>query len=245
MQSNEYGKMAEMEDHYWWHVGRVSIIRRMLRLFLPRHPFTTILNIGSGTGGTIPMLSKFGKVTNVDTSPLAIQYLQNRGITDAMLIHDSTLPFDNSSFDVAVAFDVLEHIKNDSTAIQEWHRVLKPGGRLVITVPAYQWLWSGHDETLHHFRRYTASGLHQLLNINHFQVIKKTYAIVFSFPLIVGFRLFQSMFSRRSQSSSYVILPKPINTFLTLILKLEGLVLQLFNMPFGTSVLIVAQKGTK
>jgi SAM-dependent methyltransferase len=235
-------KMARMEDVYWWHVGRKSIIKELLKgLRIPTS--CRIINIGCGTGGIIPTLKQFGEVENYDPSVEAVQICRERGYENTRVFDGKKLPCADESFDLAVALDVLEHIEEDASALEEWLRILKPGGRLLITVPAYQWLWSSHDEALGHYRRYTASQLHGKLNRAGFSVGKRSYAITFSFPLILGYRLLDSLRrSDRTPAASYVLLPRPINTVLTALLKLEALLLRFTNFPIGTSVVIIAKK---
>jgi SAM-dependent methyltransferase len=248
MNTDEYSRMAELEDSYWWHVGRISILSHQLgKLSTGR---SRILNVGCGTGGTIPLLSQYGDVTNVDVSPEAVKFCQQKGY-EAKLVAIDTLPFPDKSFDMLVATDVLEHIESDLAALQEWRRVLTEDGFLVLTVPAYQWLWSAHDEALHHYRRYSLGQLHRLINLAGYQVKKRSYIITFSFFIIVGYRFLASIFSGRKPSakpspqSSYVILPKPINRLFILLLQIEAIILRFINFPFGTSIIIISKKITK
>lgn len=238
--------MADTEDFYWWHIGRKKIINKQLKkAFSGTSKNARLLNIGCGTGGTIPMLSQFGALDNVEISQKAIDICKSKGFTNIKKINDIKLPFKNNSFDTAVALDVLEHIEEDEGALKEWHRVLKKGGKVLITVPAYQWLWSEHDESLHHHRRYTLSELHRKLNQAGFSVQKRTYAIVFSFPLIVGYRFVKSLLPSKKETivtTSYVFLPRPINSLFIGLLSLEAWILQYINAPFGTSLLIIAEK---
>ncbi len=206
-------------------------------------PGSHILNVGCGTGGLIPTLERFGSVANYDPSLEAVRLCKERGHADTYHFNGGYLPCEGDSFDIAAALDVLEHIQDDRIALAEWFRVLKPGGRLLISVPAYQWLWSSHDEALGHCRRYTASRLHRDLNRAGFSVGKRTYAITFSFPLIVGYRLIDSVTrSEKTPVASYVELPSLMNGLLTQLLKLEGKLLRFMNFPLGTSVVIIAKK---
>ncbi len=240
MKRREYHSMAELEDNYWWFVGRRFIVGQQLKQL--NRSNLKILNVGSGTGGLVPLLSGFGSVTNVDTSEEAIKFSRQRGIK-VQKVSGVKLPFKVGSFDLIVATDVLEHIKNDKEALKEWRRVLKPGGTLLLTVPAYPWLWSTHDENLHHFRRYTISTLHRLLNQSAFKIRKRSYAIVFSFPLIVGFRFIQSLGGSKPKKATYVQLPAPINRLFIWFLQIEAQALRLINFPLGTSILVVASSG--
>lgn len=245
MKTDEFKKMAEMEDCYWWHVGRKSILSHQLaKLNINR---AHILNVGCGTGGMISLFEQYGDVINIDASSEAVKYCVQKGY-NAELVLTNSIPFPEKSFDIVVATDVLEHIEDDLAALTEWRRVLKDDGYLIITVPAYQWLWSAHDEALHHCRRYSLSQLHRIINCAGFWVNKRSYIIVFSFPLIVGYRFLMSIFNRRKaqagqeQHSSYVILPKPINRLFILFLQIEARLLEYINFPFGTSAIIIANK---
>jgi ubiquinone/menaquinone biosynthesis C-methylase UbiE len=153
MKKTEYEQMSLREETYWWHVGRLSIVDSLLSKFDKKNE-NKILNIGCGTGGTIPILEKYGEVVNVDISSEALKFLRQKGYKGTK-VSGNGLPFEDNEFDFVVALDVLEHIDQDREALNEWHRVLKPGGQLMITVPAHAFLWSGHDVSLHHFRRYT------------------------------------------------------------------------------------------
>src|SRR3989344_9458524 len=182
MDIQEYGKMAEMENYYWWHIGRKSILQRQLTaLNLP--PKSRILNVGCGTGGTVDILNKFGNVVNIDTSEAAIKFSADRGIGNLVKVEGINLPFDNSYFDLVVGLDVLEHISDDKNALAEWQRVLKEGGYLLLTVPAYQWLWSKHDESLHHYRRYNKQQIARLTT--SWKTLKRSHIVVFAFLPIV------------------------------------------------------------
>lgn len=240
MEHSEYKNMNDFEDFYWWHAGRLVIIDKLLQKYALKKPLN-ILNIGSGTGGNNLMLEKYGSVRGIDKSEEAAAHAKKRGY-ETTIADATSIPFLENSFDIAVALDVLEHIQDESEALKEWLRVLRPGGKLIISVPAYQWLWSFHDEALHHFRRYTASGLNRTLNLAGFKVLKRTYAIVFSLPIIVTYRLLRSVFPSNKKETSYVLLPKPLNDLFTWLLKVEAKFIKNYNSPFGTSVIVVATK---
>lgn len=186
----EYERMAHYEKEYWWHIGRLEIIKSYLGIATKSLPVkkTKILNIGCGTGGTIDTLEQYGKVTNVDVSDEAIKFMKQHGYKNIKKVSGIKLPYAANTFDIVGAFDVLEHIKSHEAALKEWRRVLKPGGAIVLTVPAYKWLWSAHDTSLHHFRRYTTTQLADMADDIKLFPMKLSYAIVFSLPLVAGFR---------------------------------------------------------
>ncbi len=244
MNFREYGEMERRERNYWWHVGRLRIIEKECRRQTKskRAPLK-ILNIGCGTGGTIRMLEQFGTVYNVDVSDEALRLMKKNGFKNLYKVDGIDLPFEKNSFDLVAAFDVLEHIEDDQAALKEWYRVLKRGGKVMITVPAYSWLWSGHDVSLHHFRRYTTGRLREKLKNAKFSINKATYAIAFSLPLVAGFRLLHKMRGAAMDSeTSYVDLRAPVNTLFTKMLFAEASLHGITRLPAGTSVMTVGEK---
>lgn len=238
----EYKEMSEREDNYWWHTGRISIIDKQLARISKGNKRLKILNIGCGTGGTIPTLEKHGTVTNVDISAEALKFLGMKG-HKGTLIKDHKLPFKDGEFDIVIALDVLEHIDQDRLSLDEWRRVLGKQGKVLITVPAYGFLWSGHDTSLHHKRRYTRNKLDWDLSKSSFKKVKNSYMISFSLLLVVGFRLLYKISGRKmTENTSYVNLPHSINFLFDKILRLEGYLLRFISIPFGTSVLAIYKK---
>lgn len=235
MKTSEYAQMAKREQSYWWHLGRIDIVKtQLLKLYSGKK--IKILNVGCGTGGTVSTLKKFGEVTNIDVSKEALKFLKNSG-HEGTLFDGVTVPFKDESFDLVIALDVLEHIELDQQSLLEWKRVLKKNGKMFITVPAYEWLWSGHDISLHHQRRYTTSKLTWDLEKIGVKTLKRSYAIGFSLPLVAGFRLLHKLSGKyMNEKSSYVNLPNVINSLFTCILRFESRWLSRFNLPAGTTV---------
>jgi SAM-dependent methyltransferase len=240
----EYATMAERERAYWWHIGRLHIIDTYIRHAKGTKSKLKILNVGSGTGGTIDMLEKHGVTDNVDISNDAIKFMKQRGYTRITKVKDTKLPFKDKTYDIVGAFDVLEHIDKQVDALKEWKRVLKDPGAIIITVPAYQWLWTDHDVSLHHKRRYTIKRLAEAGKQAGLKIDKKTYAITFSLPLVVGFRFLNKALGRKTDSeTSYVNVPKWLNTLFSKLLYLEAKVHRIMPFPAGTSVLVVFRKA--
>lgn len=244
MQKSEYARLAEYEQSYWWHLGRLEIIQTYMKCASRNRPNSVILNVGCGTGGTIDMLEKFGKVDNVDTSDDAIAFANALGYGNITKVDGIHLPFENKAYDVVGAFDVLEHIEDHQGALSEWKRVLKDDGAIVITVPAYQWLWSGHDVSSHHRRRYTLRSLMTVAAEAGLRPEKKSYAISFSLPLVAGFRLASKVLDQKADStSSYVPVPRSINRLFTTLLKVEAKLHNTVSLPAGTSVITILRKS--
>jgi SAM-dependent methyltransferase len=243
VQTSEYARMAEYEQSYWWHLGRLEIIQTYLKRVSRNKSEPTILNVGCGTGGTIDMLEKFGFVDNIDASDDAIAFVKTRGYKNITKVNDIDLPYEDKTYDVVGAFDVLEHIEDHKRALSEWKRVLKDDGAIVITVPAYQWLWSEHDVSLHHQRRYTVKSLMTVAAEAGLEPEKKSYAISFSLPLVVGYRIASKALNRKANSkTSYVPVPRAINKFFTVLLKVEAKLHDKISLPAGTSVITILRK---
>jgi SAM-dependent methyltransferase len=243
MQKAEYTTMAEREKNYWWHLGRLRIIERYISRAVGTKMNPKLLNVGCGTGGTIDMLEKYGTVDNVDISDEAIKYMKGRGYSRIKKVSGIALPYSNDTFEIVGAFDVLEHIEDQVEALAEWKRVLKPGGKIIITVPAYQWLWTAHDVSLHHKRRYTTKRLRHAAEEAGLEPDRLSYAIVFSFLLIVGFRFLNKFAGTKTDNeTSYVNLPCWVNSLFSKLLYFEAQGHTVVRYPFGTSVVGVFSK---
>lgn len=183
-----------LEESYWWFVGRRAILDRLVRRFV-RHTHLAV-DVGCGSGRNMLLLSHYSDtVMGFDRSSAALEMAAARGFPVARADGQS-MPLADSSVDLLCAFDVLEHLDDDMSALCEFHRVLQPGGFLLVTVPAYRFLWSEHDEALMHRRRYSASELHVKLTRSRFRVAKRSYAVFFPFFPIVFYRLFRGLFPK-------------------------------------------------
>jgi len=162
-----------------------------------------------------------------------------------LLARGEALPFAEGTFGLCTFFDVLEHIEDEDSFLKELRRVLQPGGRIFLSVPAYRFLWSDHDVSLHHFRRYERQGLVDVLTRNGFEIVRVTYAMATIFPLVAGFRLLSKLRPRKGDAkTSYVETPDLPNRILTRLLSSEGAWLKRADLPFGTSLFALARRPT-
>jgi SAM-dependent methyltransferase len=246
MNISEYAEMYKLESFYWWFVARRRLLEWFVREIARDFTRPTILDVGCGTGINFSVLAKYGDTFSSDASEEALSFSKDRGIDGLVRSHVESLPFLASMFDIVTALDMLEHIDDDLKGLDELLRVTKDGGVLVITVPAYGFLWSEHDEALHHRRRYAASELRNKLTNAGFEVERITYYITFLFFPILFMRFAQSV-SKKSihAKTSHVILPGWLNSLLILILGLERVLLRWMNFPFGVSIVCLARKPAK
>ena len=225
MREEEYQLLSNFEKKYWWHVGRRKIIKNLIEGFLNQHQNLEILDVGCGTGGNYNLLKKYGKVKGIDASKTAIDLCKKNNFTDVVLGDCRNAGFNAFSFDLIIALDLLEHLEGEAEALKEFKRILKTNGNIIVTVPAYKFIWSKHDENLHHKRRYLLKEIVSRLENNGFKVIKSSYIITFLAPIIIFIRLLENLLSHFftiTKKNSYIILPGVINDFFIKILYFEA-----------------------
>ncbi|MBI3910246.1 MAG: class I SAM-dependent methyltransferase, partial [Armatimonadetes bacterium] len=201
--------------------------------------------VGCGTGGLLRQLAATPGVEAVglDVYPTALRLCPSAGIRGLVLGSAERLPFASDTFHAVTALDVLEHLEDDRAAVREIARVLVLGGVVVATVPAYQWLWSGHDEALHHRRRYVASEIRRLFTDAGLQVSRLTYLLTALFPLAAALRMKERLTKRaRDFQAALIPVPRPINRWLIALHAAEAAVAERIGLPYGLSVLVVARK---
>lgn len=188
-----YRRMYELEDSHWWFRGMEAITVRLLRR-LPEAPAGgwEVLDAGCGTGRNLGFLARYGRVTGVDVSPLALECCARRGFRRLAGGSVNALPLPDAQFDLVTTFDVLmtEGV-DDRAALAEFARVLRPGGVLLLRVPAYDWLRGRHDEEWAVARRYERSALRALLAAAGFRVEQASYANTWLLPVALGKRLLE------------------------------------------------------
>lgn len=238
-------KIAEVEENHWWYVARGKLVESLISS-LPRN--IKILDVGAGTGINFPIFSKLGDVVGLEPWDKAREIAKNKGFTNIVNGRAEKIPFPNGSFDLLVALDVLEHLPDDVKALKEFHRVLKRKGCLVVTVPAFSFLWSEHDNLNKHFRRYSRGELVRRMEKCGFKVEKASYFFFFLFPFFVVSRLLSRIGSKFFKKLSYHELsmpPRPINNLLISLLRVEVWLLFFFSFPWGSSLLVKAFKQDK
>jgi|ERR671936_1961143 SAM-dependent methyltransferase len=242
MDSSVWPILFQQDATHWWLRSRRRLVIDWIAHRHPRQTGLRILDVGCGTGLMIQEMAAFGSVFGVDVSEDAIALCRRRGLHDVIQASALALPFSSASFDVLTAVDVLEHIDDDRAALLEWRRVLRPGGRLFLFVPAHKWLWSPHDEASGHKRRYTVPSLSQVIQSAGLLVERQSYASTFLLPLIAGGRLWLKLFPRPVEGEQITLHPSWSNGILGAIFSAEIPLLRRIRFPLGASVICVARK---
>jgi 2-polyprenyl-3-methyl-5-hydroxy-6-metoxy-1,4-benzoquinol methylase len=237
-------KYHVQEEKHWWFESRRHIIINLLK---GTKRNSAILEIGCSGGPLIEALNELGfeNVQGIDISQRAIDLCRQREIPDVCVMDGSKPTFEDQQFDVIIASDVLEHIEDEQTALREWNRILKPAGKLIAFVPAFEILWSKHDEANHHYRRYSKRELIRVLESADFEIHRSSYwNFILFFPTSLV-RLLQRILKYGQESSDQLVELDPItNKALCCLVKAENFLLKVLNFPVGVSVFAMARKKT-
>jgi SAM-dependent methyltransferase len=240
MEPAAYAEMAQQQDSHWWFVGRRRILRSVIaRLGLP--PQARILEVGAGTGGNLAMLAEFGQVQAVEMDDFARSLASRRapGVEVRGGCLPDRIPFAPSSFDLVCLFDVLEHVEPDVESLAALRALLAPGGCALITVPAYRWMWSRHDERLHHVRRYTKDELATKATAAGWKLRRITHFNALLLPLAVVARLADRLREGGATPSGTGTPVAPVNAALMRVFAAESRWLARADLPLGLSLLAV------
>ncbi len=228
------------EDRHWWYQGRRTVLERAIeRLGLPAH--AQILDAGCGSGRNMVELARLGTVTGVELSGTSVQLARERDAGEVVEGSVMDMPFDDANFDLTVSLDVIEHLEDDIGALRELRRVTKPGGALLVTVPAYQWLWSGHDEINHHHRRYNRRTLLSAAQSGGWELESFTNFSSLTLPVAILLRALERFMPSTTKSSLDLwVPPAPLNWALRQPLNLEAQIIgHGGSIPAGLSLLAV------
>ena len=239
MEREVYEAMAEHDERHWWYRARRQVVAELIRRKVPLPKVAKPLEIGCGTGHNLPMLGEFGQVEALEVDPIA------RGMAEKRLgrtVLSSPLPalegVPDDTYDMVAALDVVEHIPDDKAALEGISRVLKPGGKLLMTVPAHQWMWSAHDVVNHHQRRYSKRDFKRLVNESPLKLESIGYLNSLLFPLAMAQRLASKLTGK--EDANLAPPAEPINQVLERVFALERRVIGRIPLPPGLSLFAVA-----
>jgi SAM-dependent methyltransferase len=240
MEDEAIRQMAAVESRHWWFVGRRSLVAGLLDDLGLARP-ARILEAGCGTGGNLEMLGRLGEVAAFEPHPYCLEQARSRGNADVRAGQlPNGIPFTPGSFDLVTALDVLEHLADDRSGLVALGHMLKPGGHIIATVPAFSFLWSEHDIRHHHYRRYTRKSLADLAIAAGLAEIRCNYFNTLLFPAVAGIRFAKNILHLRGATDD-MLPPSPLNRLLTHVFAAERHLVGWLPLPFGTSLVMTAQ----
>ena len=241
MERAVFDRMAELDQDHWWFLARRRILKRLIErvVRLPRK--AKILEVGCGTGHNLAMLKSFGSLeaSELDRCARAVANRRLPGKVKNARLPDLSM-FKRNGYDLIALLDVLEHVPDDLASLRAIHMRLKPGGALLLTVPANPWMWSAHDAAHHHFRRYTRRQLEELFLRSGLEVQLLSYFNTLLFPLVAAARVVGKI--TRKESADDKLPGAPVNAMLDRVFGLEAGLIGRLPMPFGVSLVAIVRR---
>ncbi len=241
MQSHHYPILYQVEDTHWWYVGRRRIIQSLVEKISTKLKTQRILDVGCGTGANLKMLAAYGNAEGVDISPQAVDFCHERGLNSVKLGAIEQLPYENDSFELVTALDVIEHLDDDIAGLREMRRVLRRDGRLLVFVPAFMFLWGVQDDVSNHRRRYTLPRLLKAVEEAGFSVEWSSYANISFFLPVLIVRSVMRWLGLRADTE-YGINISLMNGPFSSLFAAERLVFKHGRLPFGVSAVCIARR---
>jgi len=243
MQSHHYPILFQVEETHWWYVGRRRIIQCLVERICAtlNNPSPGILDVGCGTGANLKMLAAYGKAEGVDISPQAVEFCSQRGLDSVKLGAAEDLPYENDSFELVTALDVIEHLDDDVAGLREMRRVLRRDGRILLFVPAFMFLWGVQDDVSNHRRRYTLPSLLQAVEAAGFSVEWSSYANISFFLPVLLVRSVMRWLGLRA-ATEYGINISLMNGPFAHLFAAERFILKRGRIPFGVSAVCIARR---
>ncbi|HZG09779.1 MAG TPA: class I SAM-dependent methyltransferase [Allosphingosinicella sp.] len=237
-----YDRMAELDERHWWYRARRDILAALIRCRVALPEDARILEIGCGTGHNLEMLQGFGRADGIEIDPKA------RAMAERRLgrpIGSAPLPdltgVENGAYDLVAILDVLEHVEEDRAALESIARKLKPGGRILIAVPAHPWMWSAHDEVNHHKRRYTRKTLRKVIGDAGLRIDMLSWFNSLLFPLAAAARVAGRITGK--DDSDDALPSRPVNSLFEAVFGLERYLIGRVPLTPGVSLVAIVSAG--
>lgn len=242
MESGMYKEMAALEGSHWWFQGRRAIVLDLLRRHAPKG---RLLDIGLGTGFNAKLFKDRGyAVEGVEPASEGIAFAKT--IVPDLQVIEASFPsplIPSDTYDVVALLDVVEHLEDDAAALKDVSRILVKGGVAIITVPAFRFLWTAHDERAHHFRRYRKGELKRVLEKAGLEPVVLSYYNFLLFPLIASVRILSKLFGRK-EGNDFNKTPGALNGILATLFGCERFLLRIMPLPFGVSIIALVRKSS-
>ena len=244
---NQHERYYQLGKKYWWFYGKYRLVLGLLKQYFPLLPEAPwkIFDAGCGPGHFMELLQNYGEVTGTDFSLERLRACRQENFQNLAQTDLCFIPFKENTFDLITTIDTIEHIENDQAALDELYRVLKPGGLIAVTVPAFMILWGSHDENQGHCRRYRLEQMQEIMESAGFTILKSSYAeFLWFFPLLIlrKIKALKDCFFPSPPSDDFAILPNWINSILTATIVYELPFLKLFNLPLGVTMVVIGMK---
>ncbi len=244
-----YEQFYQLEDIHWWFRARRRYIEKIISgLFEVDQQRLKFCEIGAGTGGNLPLLTRFASVDAVEMNDTARNIIKTKNIEGVRHLYPGHLPDDMPTlklYDAVFSLDVIEHVQDDIAALAQLKAYVKENGYLITTVPAYQWLWSAHDEANQHYRRYTLKGYRELVKSTGLKIVYASYFNTLLFPLAAGARVLENCKPVKDNTEEGIgdlELPySTVNFLFRKIFELESSIAGKVRMPFGLSIIVIAK----
>jgi SAM-dependent methyltransferase len=240
MQDLTYQVQSEIEETHWWFMVRSELFKKYLKC---SDKNLAILDIGSGPGNNLRMLKDCGfkNYQGFDISPISKKFCEEKKLGEVLIGDISCSNFPDNSYDLVFATDLLEHLEEDSQALKEIERILKSGGKAIITVPCFKSLWGFNDEACHHKRRYSLPEIKSKVSAADLQILDSYYFNFFLFLPIFLFRKAAKFFDIKLKSENYVN-TKFLNKFFKILFSFDVFLARKIKFPFGVSAFILISK---
>ncbi len=248
MEPKDHQLMYDIEDFYWYWLGKKDMIKKLFNTFVNKKEQPEILDAGCGTGSILESLKGKGQLHGVDMSDYALKLCSKRGNFKLKVMDAQNLSFPKNSFDVIILSDIIEHVDNDKKVVEKCYEILRKNGTVIITVPAHQYLWNQDDVRLHHKRRYSKKMLKSLKG--RFKIKKLSYIHFFPYPLALLARLKEKLIPSNKSTELQIknCLEKGkffsvlANKTLLTLNKIENTLLQRISFPIGVGLMMVLEK---
>ena len=244
MNEREFEILESIDERHWWFVGKRHLLRALLD---SAEPPRRIVDLGCGSGGVLRDWSEPSLRVGVDRSLTALRICASRGLGHLIRADLGRLPLAGNCFDLVLALDVIEHLDDDVGFLRRSSGLCSKDGRLIIAVPAFPFLWSRHDETFEHRRRYTAASLARAVRSAGLEPVRITYTNALLFPIAAVWRVLVSRLAggRWAPRTDFVSLPRPLNALISVTYRFEAWLLRRWDLPAGLSVVCIARPASR